>query len=56
MSECQKLITECRIVIVGLLPFALYGFYRFAKWIGKMDRKNVMTFDKKEVQNGTSRR
>ena len=33
---------EERLIIIGLLPFALVGAYHFFKWISYIDKKNGM--------------
>jgi len=44
MNDYKEMFYEARLCLIVLLPFALYGFYRFLKWVKKMDKKNGMDF------------
>lgn len=33
-------MSEEHLIIFGLLPFALYGYYKFLKWVMRKDREN----------------
>ena len=37
-------MSDERLLIIGMFPFFCYGFFKFLKWIKKMDKQNGMDF------------